>query len=119
MAEFQDSITQNEKLFARIDALHQKRDTLGLDPEALRVLERYHLDFVRSGARLTDAEREPLVPLNRRYPIAEVLDALSQRRVEEDGAVEAAVATRPERPPRVIDHSSADATSASSLILSL
>ena len=31
--------------------------TLGLDPEALRVLERYHLDFVRAGARLTDAER--------------------------------------------------------------
>jgi peptidyl-dipeptidase Dcp len=47
----------NPKLFARIDALHSKRDTLGLTPEQVRVLERYHLDFVRSGAALTADER--------------------------------------------------------------
>ncbi len=44
-------------LFARVDQLFQARASLGLDPEALRVLERYHLDFVRAGARLTDADR--------------------------------------------------------------
>lgn len=47
----------NPDLFRRIDALYQGRDTLGLDPEALRVLERYHLDFVRAGAKLTADER--------------------------------------------------------------
>lgn len=48
----------NPKLFARVDDLYQRRHSLGLDPESLRVLERYHLDFVRTGARLTDAQRE-------------------------------------------------------------
>jgi len=39
-------------LSPRLDAVHRHRDTLGLDTESLRVLERYHLDFVRSGAQL-------------------------------------------------------------------
>jgi len=47
----------NPKLFGRIDALFKTRETLGLTPEQLRVLERYHLDFVRSGAALTADER--------------------------------------------------------------
>ena len=52
-----NDIFLNPKLFARIDALFQRRDSLGLTPEQLRVLERYHLDFVRSGAALTADER--------------------------------------------------------------
>ena len=39
-------------LFARVDALFGRRASLGLTPEQLRLLERTHLDFVRSGARL-------------------------------------------------------------------
>jgi len=39
-------------LFARVDALHAQRDALGLTPEQGRLLERTHLDFVRSGAKL-------------------------------------------------------------------
>ncbi len=58
VARHWNEIFLNPKLFARIDALYEQRETLGLDPEGLRVLERYHLDFVRSGARLTAAERE-------------------------------------------------------------
>jgi peptidyl-dipeptidase Dcp len=52
------SIFLNAKLFARVDDLYRCRDQLDLDAESLRLLERYHLDFVRSGARLTDAQRE-------------------------------------------------------------
>src|SRR5438445_5773629 len=40
------AIFMHPALFARLDALYQKRGTLGLDAESLRVLERYHLDFV-------------------------------------------------------------------------
>jgi peptidyl-dipeptidase Dcp len=58
LARHWNAIFLNPKLFARIDALYQKRSELGLDAEALRVLERYHLDFVRSGARLSLADRE-------------------------------------------------------------
>lgn len=47
----------NPALFQRIDTLFAQRTELGLDPEALRVLERYHLDFVRAGAKLTADER--------------------------------------------------------------
>ena len=57
-------------LFARIDSLHSRRATLGLDAESLRVLERYHLDFVLAGARLGSSERARL------YEIAESLAAL-------------------------------------------
>ena len=57
VARHWNDIFLNAPLFRRIDALYQKRGTLGLDPEAKRVLERYHLDFVRAGANLSDAQR--------------------------------------------------------------
>ncbi len=57
VARHYNAIYLDPKLFARIDVLYQRRDALGLDPESLRVLERYHLDFVRSGANLTADER--------------------------------------------------------------
>ena len=58
VARHWNAIFLDPELFARIDALYAKRESLGLDPEALRVLERYHLDFVRAGARLDPAQRE-------------------------------------------------------------
>jgi peptidyl-dipeptidase Dcp len=57
VARHWNAIFLNPALFARIDALFQQRATLGLTPEALRVLERYHLDFVRAGAKLSADER--------------------------------------------------------------
>jgi peptidyl-dipeptidase Dcp len=58
-------------LFARIESLHERRAELGLDPEQGRVLERFHADFVRAGARL-DA------PSQKRYArIMERLAALT------------------------------------------
>ncbi len=58
LARHWNAIFLNPALFARIDALYTKRAALGLSAEAMRVLERYHLDFVRSGARLSLADRE-------------------------------------------------------------
>lgn len=57
LARHWNAIYIDPKLFARVDALYQQRTTLGLSPEALRVLERYHLDFIRSGANLNAADR--------------------------------------------------------------
>ena len=45
-----DTIRLNGKLFARIARLYRDRAGLNLDPEALRLLESYHRDFVRAGA---------------------------------------------------------------------
>jgi peptidyl-dipeptidase Dcp len=44
-------------LFARVAALYARRDTLGLDPVQMRLLERKHLGFVRKGASLDAAGR--------------------------------------------------------------
>ena len=60
------AIYLNAKLFAHIEALYIQRETLGLDAESLRVLERYHLDFVRQGARLKGKTRERLNAIGQR-----------------------------------------------------
>jgi peptidyl-dipeptidase Dcp len=57
LAAHENAVFMHAGLFARIDALHEKRHALGLDAEQLRLLERVHLDFVRAGARLRDQER--------------------------------------------------------------
>jgi peptidyl-dipeptidase Dcp len=54
------------ELFARIDALHAKRERLGLAPEQMRVLERYHTIFVRSGAMLDGPGKTRLAEINAR-----------------------------------------------------
>ncbi len=59
-----DSISLNPKLFARVKALYDKRDTLGLDAQGLRLLERYYNDFVRSGANLTEAQKQRVKDIN-------------------------------------------------------
>ena len=48
-AAHRDAISLNPDLFARIDALYNQRESLGLDAEGVRLVERYHTDFVRSG----------------------------------------------------------------------
>jgi peptidyl-dipeptidase Dcp len=59
-----DAVLLHPKLFARIDSLYQARATLGLDGESQRLLWRYHQDFVRAGARLSDADKARLRALN-------------------------------------------------------
>lgn len=52
LAAHQNAIYMHQGLFARIDALHGRRESLGLSAEQRRLLERFHVDFVRAGARL-------------------------------------------------------------------
>jgi peptidyl-dipeptidase Dcp len=58
LAAHTNAVFMDAALFERIDALHGRRASLGLDAESLRLLERVHLDFVRAGARLQGAARE-------------------------------------------------------------
>ena len=55
LAAHSSAFFMHRALFARIDALHAQRETLGLTPEQRRVLERFHFDFVRAGAKLAPA----------------------------------------------------------------
>jgi peptidyl-dipeptidase Dcp len=59
-----DRILLNGKLFERIQALHDQRDSMELDPESYRLIGEYYKDFVRAGARLSDADQETLKALN-------------------------------------------------------
>ena len=59
-----DAILLDGKLFARIESLHSRRAALGLDAEAVRLIERYHSDFVRAGAKLSAADKEKLKTMN-------------------------------------------------------
>jgi peptidyl-dipeptidase Dcp len=59
-----DAIYMNPKLYARVQAIYDKRDALGLDPEAKYLVERYRLFFVRSGANLGAADKAKLSKLN-------------------------------------------------------
>ena len=52
LARHRNETYLNDALFKRIDALKAQGDKLGLSAEQARVLERYHLDFTRSGAGL-------------------------------------------------------------------
>lgn len=63
-AAHSDAILLDPKLFARIQALFASRDTLGLDAQSQRLIERYHSDFVRAGAKLSAADKEKLKALN-------------------------------------------------------
>jgi peptidyl-dipeptidase Dcp len=66
LAAHWNAITSNAPLFARIDALNAKRDSLKLDGEQLRVLERTHLGFVRAGARLSADGKKRMGEINER-----------------------------------------------------
>ena len=51
------AIYMNDALFGRIDLLHARMGSLGVTPEAQRLLDRVHLDFVRAGAKLEPASK--------------------------------------------------------------
>ncbi len=64
LAAHEDAILLNDKLFARIKTIYDTRDTLGLDAEALRLVEIAHRDFVRAGANLNPEQKERLKAIN-------------------------------------------------------
>ena len=63
------AVFTDRALFARVQVLNQQSAKLDLGPEQQRLLQRLHLDFVRAGAQLPDAQRQ-------RY--AQVMEALAQ-----------------------------------------
>jgi peptidyl-dipeptidase dcp len=63
-SEHIDGIHLNEKLFARIKELYDKRESLQLDAESLKLLENYYEDFVIAGANLSAADKETLKQYN-------------------------------------------------------
>ncbi|HBW83427.1 MAG TPA: dipeptidyl carboxypeptidase II, partial [Gammaproteobacteria bacterium] len=73
LASHNDAILLNSALFARIKILFDQRQSLSLDPEAQRLLELYHLDFVRAGAALTGLQQERMREINADMAIMQTL----------------------------------------------
>ena len=66
LAAHSDSIFLDDKLFARVKALYDRRTELKLDPEALQVLTLYYRQFVHAGANLSPKDKERLKAMNKR-----------------------------------------------------
>jgi peptidyl-dipeptidase Dcp len=64
LAAHSDAITLNERLFARVKALYDTRDEAAPNAEARYLIERYYRNYVRSGAQLSDADKDKLRALN-------------------------------------------------------
>ncbi len=64
LAAHQDAIYLNAKLFARVKAIYEKRASLHLDPESLRLVEYDYQQFVKAGANLSDADKAKLKKIN-------------------------------------------------------
>jgi len=64
LAAHQDEIYMDPKLFARVKEIYDARETLGLDAEAVHLVERYYRNFVRAGALLSDEDKAKLRELN-------------------------------------------------------
>ena len=73
LAAHGSKISLHEGIFARLDALHGTKDELDVTDAELRLLDRFLLDFVRGGARLTGRNRK------RAAEIAEALASLHTR----------------------------------------
>ena len=89
-----DAIYLNAALFARVKAVYDQRSTLGLDPESLRLVERYYRDFVRAGARLAEADKTRMKALN--AELASLESACSQNILNEKNASSVVVRDRAE-----------------------
>jgi peptidyl-dipeptidase Dcp len=64
LTALQDSIYLNSKLFARVQTLYDKRSTLNLDAESMRLLEVDYREFVKAGAKLNDADKAKKSPFS-------------------------------------------------------
>ncbi len=94
LAAHADAIHLDGPLFARVQALYETRDKLGLDAESKYLLERYYKDFVRAGAKLSDSDKAKLRAMN--AELATLQTKFEQNVLKEKNASSVVVDTRAE-----------------------
>jgi peptidyl-dipeptidase Dcp len=87
LAAHQDAIFLNAALWGRIDALYARRASLGLDPESLQLLTRYHTQFVRAGAQLSAPDQKRLREINEQISTLTTRFRQNVLKATADGAV--------------------------------
>src|SRR5262249_35574923 len=66
LARHRSALYLNEALFRRVDALHKRREELGLEAEQAQLLHRYHVGFSRNGGGLADGPKARLAEVAER-----------------------------------------------------
>ena len=69
LSELSDGIILNEALFARVKAVYDRKDDLGLDPEQMRLLTETYKQFVQNGANLPQDKKERLMQINQELSV--------------------------------------------------
>jgi peptidyl-dipeptidase Dcp len=64
LAAAQDDIFLDDRLFKRVESIYERRHSLGLRPEALRLVEYYEQQFTLAGAKLSADDKATLKKLN-------------------------------------------------------
>ena len=65
LSEHSDNIYLNDKLFEKINTLHNDSANLGLNTEQYRLLDKYYKNFVRSGIMLDEEQKVRLREINK------------------------------------------------------
>ncbi|MEA1882254.1 MAG: M3 family metallopeptidase, partial [Candidatus Marinimicrobia bacterium] len=94
LSAHRDQILLNRKLFERVLIIYESRNELGLDPESVRLAEKYYIDFVRAGAKLSAEEKERLKAINSEMAILQT--TFSQNVLKEVNALAVVVDSRGE-----------------------
>ncbi len=63
-AAHSDKIMLNPDLFKRIETIYNGRNNAGLNAEQIRLVERYHENFVRAGAKLAPSQQARIKEIN-------------------------------------------------------
>ncbi|WP_412069216.1 M3 family metallopeptidase [Rubrivirga sp. IMCC43871] len=66
LSEYGTAITQNAALFDRVRAVYDARQTLGLAPDEVRLVELVYDGFARNGATLTGVAKERYAAIDKR-----------------------------------------------------
>lgn len=69
LSEHSNSINLNEKLFARIKAVYDQKESLGLTPEQNKLLTLCYDSFIRNGANLNGESKEKYKELSRKLSL--------------------------------------------------
>lgn len=84
-----DDISLNAKLFERVKSVYDNKSSFGLDAEDQKLLEESYKGFVRSGANLSDTDKEKLKKIN--ADLSVLTTAFSQNLLAETNAFELVV----------------------------
>ena len=69
LAAHNDKILLNPALFERINVLQEQREELQLEAQSLRLLEQYHVDYMRAGAALTSQQQDQMRETNKEIAV--------------------------------------------------